>query len=102
MPLLIETGLCTDDDQTKNELRRYETERVQLVAVRRRSGLIAKSMDGLQIPTTQIRDPQVGTFSNCMQMGRTQFSFRAPKQILSPFQGKQILQYQRQWVQLEE
>jgi hypothetical protein len=102
MPIIVESGLCSDDDSTRNTLTRYETQRVQLVSVRRRTGIIAKSLDGQTIRTTTVRDSQVGTFSNCMQIGRTRFSFVAPKQLFSPFQGRKILSYERTWLQLEE
>lgn len=106
MPVVIQSGLCTSDDGTKNALRAFENEAVQLVRIPRRSGLVVKELAGggtSSVKTQTIRDQQVGTFRNMIQMGRTQFRFVAPKQPAGfPFSGRMILQYQITWLQLEE
>lgn len=102
MPVIQESGLCTNDGSTLDKLREKENEDVRLFRVRRRSGLVAKSMTGVAVKTLSINDEMLGRFDNCMQIGRTQTQFFAPRQPFGPFNGKEILSYQRTWVQLEE
>lgn len=101
-PVIEETGVCSNDGATLSSLRLYETERVQLNALPRRSGLTAKALDGRGAPLTRnISDPHLGRFENCMQIGRTKTRFFAPAQPFGEFRGKQLLTYSRTWVQLQ-
>jgi hypothetical protein len=101
MPMILETGLCTNDQSTVDKLREKENEDVRLYRVRRRTGLVAKSLTGDSVKTATVADEQIGRFSNCVQMGRTETNFFAPKQTMGPFSGKGILSYRRMWVPLD-
>ena len=102
MPVIRERGLCTNEDSTLNALRRYENEEIQLSRVRRRSGLIVKSLTGDAVETQTVADEQIGRFPNCIQLGKTRTAFAFPKQPsgFGPHAGKMILQYERVWVQI--
>lgn len=100
MPSITETGYCTNEASQLRALRDYENEDVQLERVRRRSGLIAKSLTATAIRTNTIRDEAVGEFKNCMQLGRTKFSVAAPRQAIGRARGKVVLRYTRMWVHL--
>lgn len=100
MPTIVETGYCTNEESQLKALREYENEQVSLERVSRRSGIIAKSLTADAIKTKDVRDEQVGSFANCMQMGRTQFALVAPKQPLGKTSGKMILRYSRTWLLL--
>lgn len=101
-PQIAESGVATDDAATMNDLDYYETGRVELVPLPRTQGLVAKALDGQIIRTTLIRTDLFGNFRNCMQLGRTAISRLAPRQPIGPHQGRQIVNYQRVWVSLED
>ena len=97
-PLIREMGVCTNDGSAIRDIKEYETGRVEIVAVPRLTGLIVKPLDGQTIRTKNIDDPTIGQFSDCVQVGRTQYQQLAPKQPIGPQRGKEILQYERVWV----
>lgn len=102
MPTIVETGYCTAEDSQLSTLRYYENEDVKLERVRRRNGIIAKSLTSDAIRTDTINDQTIGRFDNCMQMGRTQFKPFAPVQPLGRARGKMVLTYSRTWLHLGE
>jgi hypothetical protein len=103
MPVIQETGLCTNDDATMNAIRRYENEALQFSRVPRRAGLTVKTLDGSGVAELYtVADQQIGRFPNCVQNGRTLTKLAAPVQPIGPFAGKAIISYSRTWVQLQE
>lgn len=99
MPLVQESGQCTNDTGTLNQLRAYENESIQIARVARRSGLTVKNLAGSSAPRTRtVADEHLGRFENCIQIGRTETQLFAPRQPLGPFAGKCILTYRRQWL----
>lgn len=102
MPTIQESGYATSDDSTLNDLRKFENEDLQIVRVRRRRGLVAKSMTGAEIKTDTLSDEMLGRFENVIQLGRTQTVFAAPKQPFGPLNGKEVIQYKRLWLQLQK
>lgn len=103
MPVIQETGLCTNDEATMNAIRRYENEALQFSRVPRRSGLTVKTLDGSAVAETfTVADKQIGRFPNCVQSGRTLIKLAFPVQPIGPFAGKALISYSRTWVQLEE
>ncbi len=103
MPVIQETGLCTNDAATLNAIRKHEKEDLQFSRVPRRAGLTVKTLDGSGVaePYT-VSDPQIGRFTNCVQKGRTLTNQAFPVQPIGPFAGKAILSYSRTWVQLQK
>lgn len=101
-PQIVETGLITDDDQTLREIRWFETGRVEVVALPRTSGLVAKALDGRHLLTTTIDTETFGRFINCLQLGKTQLTQFAPRQPIGTHVGRKILSYSRVWVSMED
>lgn len=102
MPVVEEAGLCTDDDATRTTLSEYETGRVELAAIPRAQGLIAKALDGQELQTTTLTADVIGTLNNCLQLGKTDYFRFAPVQPIGIYSGSGILRYRRRWVQLQE
>lgn len=103
MPIIEETGLCTNDQDTLNALRRYENEDIQFSRIPRRVGMTVKTLDGSgPAQSFTIVDKLIGRFHNCIQDGRTRTEPYAPVQPIGNFAGKAILRYSRRWVQLQE
>ena len=100
MPVLVESGLATDDQSTTDELLRYECGRVEFSPIPRARGLIAKALDGQPVVRNTINTERFGRFANCVQMGPTQIGIFAPEQPIGPQAGRQINAFRRVWVQL--
>ena len=100
MPTILETGFCTAEDDQLKALREYENEDVKLERVRRRSGIIAKSLTATAIMTQIVKNETIGEFKNCMQMGRTSFKPFAPRQPVGRAKDKMVLSYSRTWLHL--
>lgn len=101
MPVIHESGLCTDAAMTTNKLKEYEPGRLELVPIPRLTGIVAKSLDGWTIKTDTLDTP-FGKFRNCLQLEKTLFRDFAPEQPFGQFKNKRILAYRRSWVQLTE
>lgn len=98
-PMIIESGVCTNDTGTLNQLRAYENEALQITRIPRRSGLVVKNLASSAAPRTQtIADEHLGRFENCVQIGRTETQLMAPRQPIGRDAGKCILTYRRQWL----
>lgn len=100
MPLIVEQGIATNDESTLRLITRHETGRVEFVPLPRTTGLSAKALDGQTISTTDLQTELFGLFRNCIQLGKSQIVRLAPRQPIGPHVGKEIVSYQRQWVQL--
>jgi hypothetical protein len=100
--VIEEAGECTDLGTTITTLRSYETGRVQLEALPRAAGLVAKPLDGSTLPALQsVGDAQIGgALSNCLQLGRTEFAQLAPEQPVGTYAGRRILAFRRLWIQM--
>ena len=101
MTTILESGICTDDQGTRNEVSYFETGRVELQPIPRTAGLVAKALDGQTIRTT-VLDTDYGRLRNMMQMGSTRLRVAAPRQPVGLDVGRQYLAFQRVWVQLAE
>lgn len=100
MPMIQEVGFVDGTDASMNALRN-NLEAVEISRVPRRSGLVAKRLDGRNTLTgITITSPEIGSYKDCIQIGTTAFSQYAPEQPFGKFQGKRIIQYRRVWVSL--
>lgn len=98
MPVIRETGLCEES----TDLTTYETGRVEISPLPRAVGLVAKALDGQTITLATITaDMVVGTLANLLQLGLTQIRRAFPEQPFGTYNGKEIMAYERTFVQLE-
>lgn len=103
MPVIQETGLCTNDVATMAAIHKYENAALQFSRVPRRAGLTVKTLDGSGVAELYtVSDLQIGRFPNCVQSGRTLTKLAFPVQPIGPFAGKALISYSRTWVQLQE
>jgi hypothetical protein len=100
MPLIIETGLASADSLAT--LQGQENGRIELLALPRTVGLVAKSLDGVAVQTPTTLTTPFGSFTHCIQLGKTQIEYFAPSQPIGDFSGQTIHKYTRQWVQLDK
>jgi hypothetical protein len=99
MQVIRESGLIPDDEVMDT----YETGRVELIALPRTAGIVVKVLDGGDEPVlfTISNDAVVGTVGNLLQLGRTTKRRAFPEQPFGTYSNKEILSYDRLWVQLE-
>lgn len=102
MPRIVETGLCTDEASSRALLTQHENGRVQLEPLPRRRGIVAKGLEGQRLDTETLSGEVIGSVTNCLQLGPTQFDRYAPVQPVGTYAGLGILRYSRMWVQLED
>jgi len=103
MPVFEVSGLCTSP--APSSLTAKETGRVQMYPIPRRKGIAVKALDNTAIPAlSTLNDVAIGgSYSNCLQVGRTTFERYAPEQPTGfDGAGKEILMYRQVFIQLEE
>ena len=98
MPLLSETGLASSGSLA--DLQAKENGRLELLALPRTVGLVAKALDGQTVHAPETLETPFGSFANCIQLGKTHLDYFAPAQPIGDFATQTIHKYARQWVQL--
>ena len=99
MPIIVETGLASSD--SLSDIQAKENGRIELLALPRTVGLLAKALDGQTVNTPETITTPIGSFESCIQLGKTQIEHFAPAQPIGTYAGQTIHKYTRQWVQLD-
>lgn len=99
--LIIETGRCTSDSETRNAILAKQTRRYVLVAIPQAQGVVLKSLDGTTPIVQTVTPPTIGISYPCVLV-EAELNPLAPVQSGGAHVGTAVLAYRRVWQEVGE